>query len=331
MEIPMDTIRIACVARLDEKDSIHTQTFKRAVAVCSDYLSESAASFIENYNGYNFEIKCFDDEASAEGSIKAVEKVLGYEAHTVVGHFASASAQYAAPIYEAHNINLFLPASTAKDLTKHKTTYRICDNDVDYVRFIVKYLNNNNYRIGSYSHDQSFYGESICNNVKTFDNIQNEKRTNDISSDVPLTPISIYAARYFMSVDYLRKRSVYLKGKNIEESVLLTDDALSMALVKESISENLHVLVAGIEPKIQGPLADKIYEHYLNKWGEAPGTYFWETIASIQIAAQSINQNPSIKSWNTVIGPIKFDASGEANINCFGIWRLNDSTLIKLP
>src|SRR4051812_16412567 len=124
----MKRLPVALCACLDEQRSAHSTDFKRAVALACDWLSaERSLELMPHW---------FDDAASEAGGALAARNAVRAGARVVVGHFASAAACAAAPIYVEHGIRLFLPAATAARLRCHRGVHRLCDADDDFARWI---------------------------------------------------------------------------------------------------------------------------------------------------------------------------------------------------
>lgn len=121
--------RLACVACMDENKSVHTTTWLRAIELAKEFLLPPAVT-----------LALFDDNADAQKAAEVAQQIVAWGPDAVVGHFASSAAEAAAPLYAQHHLPLFLPAATAKHLTSYPTTWRICDNDEDYVRWLLPLL-----------------------------------------------------------------------------------------------------------------------------------------------------------------------------------------------
>lgn len=296
---------IACVACLDETRSVHTATFKRAVA--------SYRAWHSRYGSSEVELRVYHDNANAEGARKAAAAIVADDVDAVVGHFASAAAEVAAPLYAETGIPLFLPAATASHLTQRASTYRICDNDEDYVAFLRRFCDEQGYALVEIAHDGTLHGHSV---------------TQDLYSTQPRgsqRPAVLFAGSCAHSVAFLRKL-----GAADLRTVLLTDDAVSPHILAAAAERAGEVLAIGLSPKPSGPVAEWIAERHLEVYGAAPGCYFWETVAAIEVAVASAAQDPMRGSWNSVVGPIQFDAAREARPHAFAVYRAGSDGLVRL-
>ncbi|HSP23544.1 MAG TPA: hypothetical protein VLQ65_00070, partial [Saliniramus sp.] len=89
---------IACVAFLDPARSVHTPTFVAAVEIARETIL-----------GPDTTIALFDDAADAATAQDVAHEIVAARASCVVGHFASAAAAAAAPVYRDAGIPLLLP------------------------------------------------------------------------------------------------------------------------------------------------------------------------------------------------------------------------------
>lgn len=296
---------IACVACLDETRSVHSVTFKRAVA--------SFRAWHSRFGVEEVEVRVYHDNANAEGARKAAAAIVADDVDAVVGHFSSAAAEAAAELYAETGIPLFLPAVSASHLTHRATTFRICDNDEDYVLFLRRFCEEQGYALVDIAHDGSWHGHSV---------------TQDLYAMPPQAqqrPALLFSGSCSHSVSFLRRL-----GEADLRTVLLTDDAVSPRIAAAAAERAGEVLVLGREPKAQGAAAAWIAERHLEVYGEAPGTYFWETIAAIQVAAASAAQDPATGEWDTVLGPLVFDEAREARPHAFAVYRANSEGLVRI-
>ncbi|EOW6433813.1 amino acid ABC transporter substrate-binding protein [Cronobacter turicensis] len=293
--------RIACVACLDPKFSIHTHTFLRAVVLARHCLL-----------GPSVQLRLFDDSASREGALRAARDILAWSPDAVVGHFASAAADAAAPEYAAHNVPLFLPAATASHLTRNATTWRLCDNDADYVTWLSEQTELAQWRVAPPEHDGSLHGISVAE---------------QLAARLTLTPYGttrLFSGRYAASVRYaIRWAHTDLPGR-----LILTDDAGSTALAPDLLAHGINpdrhdILIAGICPHPAGETARRVREIWRRRWGGEPGTYLWEPLAALQTAARY----PELPA-QTVLGPLRFDDRRESRPSSFRLWRVTRQGLI---
>lgn len=264
--------RIACVACLDPKISVHTPGFLRAVE-----LAQKIAL------GPDVTVTLYNDLASAEGAVRAAEQIIADKPDIVVGHFASSAAMAAAPLYTAEGLQLILPAATRSDLVKHAGVMRICDNDADYVDWLCNAINMPIHAVHS---DGSAHGDSVVEMV----------RQSPVFMPSPNPDVVLISGLYNSTVAYA--------GTCDAKTIILTDDADAPTLADDLAAAGVdftktQVIVGALTAHPVGSVAAQI----MTAHDGTPGTYFWETIAALQIAAGVSD---------TVLGPLTFDADGEA-------------------
>ena len=291
-------IKVACVACLDASRSVHTEDFLRAKELAVEYIL-----------GDKVDIKLFDDRADAGTAADIAKDIVEFSPDCVVGHFSSAAAKAAIPLYAKYKLPLILPAATMSDLTDSDYVYRICDNDEDYCHWLSENLE---FSIKEFFCDGSAHGESIMKHFKLLP---------QVARPAPLMHDSavLFSGSYSASIEFVTRHPI---GR-----IVLTDDADAKQLIDDLSSFGIEVsktdiFVGCLSTQPQGELAQKINKIYEERFNSKPGTYFWELIASLQIAA--------VRGWTkrkveTVLGTVSFDAKGEARPKNFSLWNLKDN------
>ncbi|ROM90332.1 ABC transporter substrate-binding protein [Pseudomonas brassicacearum] len=288
------SIRLAMVACLDERRSVHTVTFKRAVALFAQFWNQ------RRNEGGEVSIELFNDNADADTAAQVAADIVEWRPHAVIGHFASAAAAAAAPIYAAMDIPLLLPAATARHLTRSATTYRICDHDDNYVHAIGRFCRRHDLRLDDIRHDGTVHGRSVANALR------NQAPVSDQGQSCIL-----FSGSFRRSIEFMAEC-----GSN-ERTLLLTDDALAPEIIAPAQAYGSDVFIIGLVPKPQGRDAEQLRKAYQATYGAEPGCYFWETIAAMQIAVEARGENLQGKTWNTVLGKLRFDDERECSpANC---------------
>lgn len=296
------SLRLALVACLDERRSVHTVTFKRAVALfeqcCSQYQGK----------GDDVSIKLFNDNADADTAAQVAADICEWRPHAVIGHFASAAAAAAAPAYAALDIPLLLPAATARHLTLSATTYRICDHDDTYAQAIEHFCRRHYLRLDEIRHDGSVHGRSVADAVRNQAAVSEHGRR-----------CILFSGSFRRSVEFMAE----CDGKGA--TLLLTDDALAPEIIAPARAYGGDVFIIGLVPKPQGQDAEALHKAYRAAYGSEPGCYFWETIAAMQIAAMARGPNLQAKAWSTVLGELRFDDERECSPDNSAAYRVTSA------
>jgi hypothetical protein len=289
---------LALVACLDETRSVHSLTFKRAVALFQAYAVAHAAPALP--------ITCYDDGADAATAARVARRIVADAPCAVVGHFASSAAAAAAPVYAAAGLPLLLPAATARCLTGHTSTWRVCGHDEMYVAALQDFCAVQGLYIGHVEHDGSVHGASIAAAL--------QKRQG--SGTPPRRAATVFSGSCSSAIDFLARH------RAADGPVILTDDALAGQIVAPALTHRGEVFVAGLAPAFQGAMAHWLDRECRGRFSAAPGTYFWETVAAIEVASASAGRDLGGRGWPTVLGTVQFDAEREAGLAGFTAYRV---------
>lgn len=298
---------IACVACLEPNRSIHTATFLRAVELCEQYVCGGGRAPAVS-------LERFDDAMRADVAARVALEIVARRPRAVVGHFASAAADAAAPCYARAGIPLLLPAATASDLTRHGTTWRVCDPDDAYCAWLLDYCAREDLQPAVLEHDGSLHGRSVVDTVA--------RLGGRCASAVGGRPARLYAGTYANSV-------AYATGLDPADRMplVLTDDAYTPALLREPAIGGREVHVIGFMPRPEGEVAGLLRSEWRRRFGGEPGVYFWETVAAIQIAVQAARlaadapAGLASRAWPTVLGEVRFGPDRESRPRAFSAFR----------
>lgn len=289
--------RLACVACMDENKSVHTTTWLRAIELAREFLLPPAVT-----------LALFDDNADAQKAAEVAQQIVAWGPDAVVGHFASSAAEAAAPLYAQHHLPLFLPAATAKHLTSYPTTWRICDNDEDYVRWLLPLLTAWGPEAIAIEHDGSVHGKSVAHRLKAVINpVDNQQ-----------------AATTFFAGSFQKALAWAVKWARCSPEgarLILADDAFSAELAPALLANAIdpasrQIYVAAIAPQPAGERAAMLAAAWHQRWGGVPGCYFWETLVALDVAWRY----PDFPA-QTLMGPLHFDAQRESHPASFSLWQ----------
>lgn len=297
-------MKLACVACMDENKSVHTTTWLRAIELAQEFLLPPQVT-----------LKLFDDNAEARKAAEAARQIVAWSPDAVVGHFASAAAEAAAPIYAQHNVPLFLPAATAKHLTTYPTTWRLCDNDEDYVRWLLPLLESEEQNAVAIEHDGSVHGKSVAQRLSA--TIKPAEKPQQAAT-------TFFAGSFRYALEWAIG---WARSAPEGARLMLADDAFSAELTPALLASGVdldarQIYVAAITPQPAGEQADRLASVWRQRWGGAPGCYFWETLAALDVAWRYPDFPPQ-----TLLGALNFDAQRESHPASFSLWRATQSGL----
>ena len=299
-------VRLAMVACLDERLSVHTVTFQRAVALFAQFWSGNGRGELS--------IELFNDNADAGTAAQVAADIVAWRPHAVIGHFASAAAAAAAPAYAAADIPLLLPAATARHLTRNATTYRICDHDDTYAQAIGHFCRHHGFRLEDLRHDGSVHGQSVAYALR-----------NAVSAPTQGKSCILFSGNCRHSIEFLANHP------DTTRPLLLTDDALTPEIIAPAQAYGGDVFVIGLAPQPQGQAADQLRKAYQATHGAEPGCYFWETVAAMQIAVQARGQSLHGRTWDTALGRVHFDEEREFSPARFVAYRVTPGGFESVP
>lgn len=310
----MKTIPIAAAANLDSATSVHSTTFRRAVSMAADWLREESGVLVD--------LIWVDDAATPEGGRRAAQEIIRSAAKAVVGHFASGAALAAVPLYRAARLPVFLPAATADRLGDFPGVYRLCDSDIDYVRWIGDWLSRGGLRRVFVDSDGSPHGQSVQDGMHR---VWSPDRLVPCAADADCL---LYSGMFAASVAFARARM----AAGERRPILLTDDAQSARLSEHlggTPPGELHVM--GFRTAAPTAAGRRIAAEYERRWREPPGIYFFETIAGVQVAAAWLAHDIHGSSVETALGRVAFDSRGELRPGRFASFKLGREGLAECP
>ncbi|NDJ58211.1 amino acid ABC transporter substrate-binding protein [Enterobacteriaceae bacterium 4M9] len=250
-------------------------------------------------------MKLFDDKANAQGGAEAARQIVDWSADAVVGHFASAAAEAAAPWYAQHNVPLFLPAATAKHLTANSTTWRLCDNDEDYVTWLAQMPLAQERGTLAIEHDGSVHGKSVAQQLRA---------ALKPTAGPEQAATTFFAGCFSQALEWAVN---WARCAPPHAHLILSDDAFSAELVPALLARGIDVdsrqiYVAAISPQPVGETASVLASAWQQRWSATPGCYFWETLAALQVACRY----PDFPA-HTLLGTLHFDAQRESRPGSF--------------
>ncbi|AJK18093.1 MULTISPECIES: hypothetical protein [Yersinia pseudotuberculosis complex] len=199
-------------------------------------------------------------------------------------------------------------AATAKHLTTYPTTWRLCDNDEDYVIWLLPLLTSHGQDAVAIEHDCSVHGKSVAHQLS--------------ASIKPAEDPQQAATTFFAgSFSYALERAANWAHDSPEGArLILADDAFSAELVPALLARGIdlgsrQIYVAAIAPQPIGEKASTLASAWHQRWGGTPGCYFWETMAALQVASQY----PDFPA-QTLLGALNFDAQHESHPASFSLW-----------
>lgn len=289
--------------------SVHSSTFKRAIGMA-----------MEDHPHYDPELIWVDDRASPEGGFAAATELRNRRVALVVGHYSSAAARGALPVYREGGIPLLLPAATADNLTRDfSNAFRLCSSDTQLARYIYRHLSLR-HRSGRIAilDDGSVHGRCLSGTIRAYFGGTDHQL---IRSD---TTAILFAGSYANSIQFVKQ----WRNEGHSLPIYLTDDVVHPDLVKDLGERSKEVCLFGYAAAGSYPFAQTVTDRYHALYGGYPQTYFPETYAAMQIAlacsadrgfGRTRIQRLSTGKWETVLGETSF-VDQECREGPFSLW-----------
>lgn len=317
--------RLGIVANLAPNGSVHQQTFVRAVNDAAGHLC---------FDQLGIELVWENDQATESGGKDAASLLVKKGVECVVGHYSSAAAKGALPRYEKKNIPLLLPAATADILTANfHSALRLCAKDSELALFIIKELKKRNIHRLYIEHDRSVHGASLAGNLVSLIGKENGFSLLRNISDAEYV---LFAGTYLNSINFAQQ--VQHSPGNVQH-IYFTDDLVHNDLATKLGNISLSIYVFGADSNSGNPDAEACVQRYREKWKTAPDTYYLETYAAMEVAAQlfekagtganNLTELAYQHTWNTVLGQFRFTPEGESRLQRYAVWALTGNGLTK--
>lgn len=316
-----DLFSIGVSAYLTPGGSVHREGFVQAV----NMAIEKHADDPEMGSRLLWE----DDGASFAGGGLAAQHLVKRRASVVIGHYATAAAAGALPVYREAGIPLLLPASTADLLTvDFENAFRLCRRDHDLAEYI---CNITHYLSGSTHvavvHDESIHGRCLSGALEK--SLAARNRLGNLATRYDAV---VFAGTYGSSIDFLHE----YQSRRPFCPLYFTDDAVHEDIAVHVRGFEQELYIAGYAPAYWYTGAQQVIDDYRRCTGTYPPTYFLETYAAVQIAlaCRAVVKNRlaevlSGREWPTVLGNIRF-VHGESNCSRFACWQVGQEGLQPL-
>lgn len=308
----MTKLKVGISAVFDSRITPHAATFLHGIAVAKNSIPEVAG----------MELVFADDGASGAVALQVAHRFIEQEVDVVIGHFSSDAALRIANLYEAHSIPLLLPAATACELTrKHRNVFRLCPNDKVLAARLASHIADTGIsRVAVYS-DCSSHGMLVADEVRiALSAIQVQHSNNDERAEA-----LVFCGRLATSARFLAER----RSIGDERAILMTDDAVSQSLLGDFNAGDVRVF--GLVPCQFLDTAARYLDVHRQCFATEPNTYFTESIAALQIAAQLRGEANRLSAliggeFSTALGMMSFK-DGDLREPIHALWRARGGQL----
>jgi len=313
-------------------------------AAFGEQLKRGAEQAVKDLNakggvlGKQIRLEMGDDACDPRQAVAVANQLAGKKVVFVAGHFCSSSSIPASAVYNESGILQITPASTNPALTDDaakkgwNNIFRTCGRDDAQGEVAGKYLADKyKGKAVAIIHDKSAYGKGLADETKKAMNAdglkeamyeaitQGDKDFSALISKMKQANIAaIYLGGYHTEAGLL-VRQAKEQGLN---AVLISGDALATEefwKITGPAGEGTMMTFAPDPRKLAS--AKQVVEEF-KKTGYDPEGYTLYTYAALQVFKEAAEKAKSVKlddlvkamhanSFDTVIGPIKFDKKGD--------------------
>lgn len=340
-----DTIKIGSGGAISGDSAPYGISAVRGVEIAIEDLNAKGGLL-----GKKIELIVGDDVCKPEVAVNVATKLVSEGAQMIVGHVCSDATIAANKIYKAAGLIVISPASTNDDLTlkgEHPNFFRTISYDGAKADLMTSFAKNNlKVKTVALIHDKSDYGkgqmelarkyfeklddvevvlfEGVTNGAVDYTAIvQKIKR-----SKAELTMWSGYHSDVSKIVDMIKKKKV--------DTIFFCADSI--------IGDNFTTLAGKYEEGVyatgpndisSNPLYKELTAKHQKKYGEAPGTFFYNGYACVQALAAAAEKAGSIDydkmraamfeiKVDSPLGPIGFDKNGDVVGAGFSVYQVQN-------
>ncbi|HML08406.1 MAG TPA: branched-chain amino acid ABC transporter substrate-binding protein [Xanthobacteraceae bacterium] len=296
--------------------------------------------------GRKLRLEVADDACDPKQARAIAEKLSGMQVAVVVGHYCSSSSIPASDAYLDGGVLQITPASTNPQFTERGmwNVFRVCGRDDQQGtiagNYIARTFKGKNVAIVQ---DKSTYGKGLADEMKKALNkagvkekmyeayTQGDKDFNALVSKMKANAIDvIYVGGYHTEAGLILRqmRAQGMPSQMVSGDAIATNEFWS---ITGAAGEGM-MFTFGADPR-KRPNAAAIVKKFKDK-GIDPEGYTLYTYAAFQIWAAAAAQAKTIDpkkvaqtihggSWDTVLGPISYDAKGDITTLDYVFYRWN--------
>ncbi len=295
-----------------------------------------------------------DDAADPQQAVAVAHKLVADGVRFVAGHRSSDASLAALPVYADAGVIQISPSSTNPQLTEQNiaSVFRVCGRDDQQGLIAAEYLARRwpDAAVGIV-HDESAYGTGLAQQTK--------RRLNQLGIQESLFARYWSGTRDFTALlEQLRVRKIrvlYIGGYSTEAGLITRQahdagDRLQI-ISGDALHNSDYWMITGDaganalftfdqDPR-QRPAAEQVVAKFRAD-GYEPEGYTLHTYAAIQVWAQAVQKAGTFATdavvqtlhqdrFDTVLGPLQFDAKGDLVQHSFVWYRWRDGGYLREP
>lgn len=306
-------------------------------------------------NGARVELIVEDDVCQPEVAANIAAKLVGDRVVAVIGHICSGATFAALGTYLESDIVAISPSATAPALTQsgeYPNFFRTIASDDAQARMQVEFaLNELGVRRIAVLHDRGDYGRGLAENARDF--IQEDGRGQVVIFD-GVTPGAVDYSAIIARIEAANTEAIIYGGYHPEASRIvgqMRDRGMDTLFISgDGVKDDTFIQTAG--PSSEGvyatgpmdlsgnPIAIEAARRHREKFGEDPGPFFIEAYAAalalfnaIEAGGTTYDGITNALRTNTVdtsVGPVRFDARGDAEGVGFAVYQVQNGQYVEL-
>lgn len=306
-------------------------------------------------NGARVELIVEDDVCQPEVAANIAAKLVGDRVVAVIGHICSGATFAALGTYLESDIVAISPSATAPALTQsgeYPNFFRTIASDDAQARMQVEFaLNELGVRRIAVLHDRGDYGRGLAENARDF--IQDDGRGQVVIFD-GVTPGAVDYSAIIARIEAANTEAIIYGGYHPEASRIvgqMRDRGMDTLFISgDGVKDDTFIQTAG--PSSEGvyatgpmdlsgnPIAIEAARRHREKFGEDPGPFFIEAYAAalalfnaIEAGGTTYDGITNALRTNTVdtsVGPVRFDARGDAEGVGFAVYQVQNGQYVEL-
>ncbi len=285
--------------------------------------------------GQQVQLEIGDDACDAKQAVSVANKFASSGVKFVAGHFCSSSSIPASKVYAEEGILQITPASTNPKFTEEGSwnTFRTCGRDDQQGKFAGPYLAKE-FKDANIAvlHDNTTYGKGIADLTKKYMNeagkkevlyqaiVPGERDYTAVVSRLKEAHINlIYVGGYHPEIGLITKQA---REQGLKVTMIGPDSINTQELWQITGDAGEGIMFTFAPDPMKNPAAAAVVSAFKAK-GINPEGYTLDTYAAIQewaLAATKAGSTDAKKvaatlkssgPWNTVLGPLSYDAKGD--------------------
>jgi branched-chain amino acid transport system substrate-binding protein len=325
-------------------------------------MQEGCTLCVEEWNarggvlGKKIELLVFDDAQDPKQANAVANKMFTQGVIIVVGHYNSSCTIPASEIYNQHRMIMLTPAATNPKVTDrgYPTLFRVCGRDDQQgkaaAEFTAKHMPSAKVVA---LHDKTTYGQGLADEfIKNYEALSGKKvlsyqaivkEDQDYSAVLTsfkqIEPDLIYFGGLYPQGGLIKRQMRQLGLKAAFMAGDGTFDPEFIRIAGPEAAEGAYLTFIPDQEKI--PTAQGVVERYKKRFGEV-GPYSLYSYEGMNIGLQGLAKAATADGlkasqiihstlFDTVFGPMQFDAKGDVLASSYVMWQVQGGKLVQLP